>query len=147
MKLATVYRRSGKYLLNSSSQATSGVWIGKVFRVLPTSASDESLGRDVLAALQLSRTGIAHPDPKDWAAIQQPLLDAAGVRRWSQFVKGSDMVTVRLGDGVIEVTPERRVAGEEGLEEVPEKMMRIDDGVSPEELGKLVKQALDSQRV
>jgi hypothetical protein len=144
VKLVTVYRRRGQYLLNSNSQATSGVWIGKLFRVLPTSIPEEQLGREVLSALQLSRTGIAHPDPKDWPAIQQPLLDAAGVKSWSQFAKGTDMVTVRLGDGVIEVTPERQASGEEGFEEVLEKKTRVGEAVNPEELGKLVKQALDS---
>jgi hypothetical protein len=58
-------------------------------------ASNEDLGKAVLAALEHSVHSLPHPNNSELRKIGAPLLKAAAVRSWKAFTHGATSVGVR----------------------------------------------------
>ncbi len=92
MKTATAYLVGEHILLQAMSLTESGVWIADG-RVLTIPADDRSgLAEGIKTSLDASRAGVAHPSQSEWKSIQQPMLQAAGVRTWAALGKKAKAV-------------------------------------------------------
>ncbi len=92
MKTATAYLVGEHILLQAMSLTESGVWIADG-HVLTIPADDRSgLAEGIKTSLDASRAGVAHPSQSEWKSIQQPMLQAAGVRTWAALGKKAKAV-------------------------------------------------------
>jgi hypothetical protein len=107
MKAASLYLRRGKVFVESNSRTTSGFWIvtGPV-RVFDE-ADIAGVGEALRMALENSRRGVETPGPGE--DLTGPMRAAADVKTWSAFVKEARSVDATLTDGVVTLTPYRRV--------------------------------------
>lgn len=140
MKLATVYERKGRLIVQPSSKTTAGIWILQE-PVLSTSADADAgeVGALVRQALESSQADVPHPTR--WAGLVQPLLKAAGVRSYKTFVNGARGIDVYQEGETISFTPFRNLGHKEGFEPISEKEL---ESKSPgaAEIGRLVRQCL-----
>lgn len=144
MKLANIFQRAGAFLIHPSSRTTDGVWILESPCVrLRIDVSDETLGQTVLAQLKASRTGVPHPT--DWKSVARPLLDAAEVRSWSTFTKGTLSVKVMADGDIVQVTPTANLGARGGFEELLAERRSL-EAPSAQSLGTLVREAIESAR-
>jgi hypothetical protein len=90
--MASIYRRKGKYYVTASSKTRDGFWLeeGPV-KVLDVSDS-AALAPTVRSALARSAYGIRAP--KDWSSHTSNVAEAAGLKRFSAFAKGTALVGV-----------------------------------------------------
>jgi len=93
MKLASAFLRKGNIFIQGSSQTTTGVWItsGPV-HIFNQEANTQEIGDAIIDLLKCSIQGIPHPKQTEWKNIQAPMLNAAGVKTWSTFAKGTKAV-------------------------------------------------------
>jgi hypothetical protein len=107
MKAASIYLRRGKFFVDTESRTTAGFWIatGPV-RVLNESDS-AGVSEALKSALEASTTGVDTPSPGE--DLTGPMLAAAGLKSWGSFVKDAKCVGATLADGVITLTPDRKV--------------------------------------
>jgi hypothetical protein len=105
MRSAQVYLRQGKYYINPEVGSQGGdpcLFSGPV-TTLPSNSPPEVIGEAILTALQASHKHA--PWPTDWKALSLPLFQAAGVKSWATFFKGTLCVRVDSKDGAIEIIP------------------------------------------
>lgn len=116
MKAATIYERKGKLYVHSLSKTITGVWVIND----PVLAVDQEefgeVGRSIRACLAASREGIAHP--KVFANLFNSVLDIAGVKSFSTFLKSAKCVEVEASDGAVVTL-------------IPTRNEGIDDGFTP----------------
>jgi hypothetical protein len=128
-------------IVHPVSETVNGVGIASPpFEVLTVGSSPEALGTAVVAALGESRTEVAHPT--DFPAIARPLYEAAGVKSWSTFVKGSSMCTVEVDGSTLRIEPWENQGAREGFEPILENRLALPASSSIESLGLAVLDAL-----
>ncbi|HWO26384.1 MAG TPA: hypothetical protein VNO30_46970 [Kofleriaceae bacterium] len=116
MKRAAAYWRQKKYLVLSASRTTDGLWIlGKPCFAISDASSDIELERAIWTALEASQIGISHP--RNWDELPDPLLDLAGVKKWSAFSKGASCLHIKEEGGRIVLIPTRNLGPAEGFED------------------------------
>src|SRR5688500_11203135 len=103
MKLALVFSRQGSMYVQAHSKTTAGVWIfeGGCTKVHP---EEPKLVSEIKAALDRSREGVPHPNFRD-TDLTKAILDAAGVKTWGTFAKGTKAIEVALGQEGFVLTP------------------------------------------
>lgn len=107
VKMATAFLRAEKIYLCPYSRTIKGLWIA-CEPILVTSATDESLGEQILQTLAKSSENV--PDPESlaksdsWNSIKA-LVRAAGVRSYEAFADSTQCVGVMLDDKGVEFTP------------------------------------------
>jgi len=103
---ASVYRRGTTLFLVTASQSEGryGLWIesGPHFTRAVTAGAD-AIGDGLAKALEASRTGV--PYPADPQSLAVPLIEAAGVKTWNAFVKGTELYHVERGATGVQITP------------------------------------------
>src|SRR5262245_46959978 len=105
MRTASIYRRGDRFIIHPWSMAVSGVFLGTApFLVLDVSAVPTEIGAALRRALASVKTGLPHPT--DFSNMGRPLLEAAGVKRWSQFLQGAVGVVVSDDDLSITFAPQ-----------------------------------------
>src|SRR5262245_33108896 len=102
---ATIYERNGMLLVYPSSQTTTGLWMTDTPSIkMPSKASPEEIGKAVLSALDGSRIGVEHPKSREsFARHTEALLQDAGVKSWSTFVRSARAVDVARDEVQLEV--------------------------------------------
>lgn len=140
MRRATVYRRGGKYLVHASSRTTEGAWI--VWDPTLAMSEDEEageLGRNIVAALDGSCSGVPHP--RDWKAVLSPLLALGGVKSWATFCKSAACVEVEEEGGRVALVPTRNLGSDDGFEpDLTNQLITTRD--DPTRLGALIAEVL-----
>ena len=139
MSLVGLYARSSKVFLHLMDRADTGLWIGSAqVRTFSEPVKAKEIGAAILELLPLSR---AVPHPASWKGLNpaKPLLDAAGVRSWSTFMKGSSSGSVCSEDGKLAVERSEN-SGSKGF--TPLDSRTLDASVSPSELGHAALKAL-----
>lgn len=140
MRLAIANRRKGHYFIQTARQTTDGVWIlGTPCVALLETSSDTELERAIQAALDASQIGIPHPC--NWDEVPDPLLDLAGVKTWSAFVKGASCLHVEGEGERITLVPTRNLGPKEGFEEDLSRKVVLEGGAR-ETLGASVRRLL-----
>jgi hypothetical protein len=140
MKSATVYKRKGKFLFQSESKTTEGVWIGHEPNIImETDSPTKEIGEALLKVINSSKIGVPHPT--DWKSFEKnnvlPFIQLAGIKSWSSFIKGTLSCSVEEDSGMIVIIPSIN-HGKEGFEPSPEKEIKISSESSVEEIGKAI---------
>ena len=124
MKTATIYERKGKLYVHSSSKTTAGVWVINA-PVLAVDKEDAGeIGRAIRECLAASREGISHP--KSFANLFNPVLDLAGVKSFSTFVRSAKCVEIEtMDDAVVAFIPTQNEGANDGFAPLPNKTEAI----------------------
>lgn len=104
VRMASIYRRQDKDYVTASSRTLDGFWLEEG-PVTVMDAADPALPDAVLSALARSRQGIAAP--KNFSTHVTRVVEAAGLKRYSAFAKGTAHVGVLQEGGRLRVTPFR----------------------------------------
>jgi hypothetical protein len=118
-ELAEVDARRDRLIVSAIALAPSGFhetqdWV----RELPAGVDAEALGAAVDEALRRSGEGHIEPEGETFAAQ----LKAAGVKSWSQYVRGLTSVRVDREGEKVELLPFRNLGARQGLHELPEQI-------------------------
>lgn len=142
MKFATIYKRGAVLIIHPTSKTTAGVGIGTPpFLVVDADASPGIIGRELVQALQAGRSGIPHP--VDWSNVGTPLLEAAKVRSWSAFVRGTLCCVVSDDGKDIGLIPTVNRGARTGFEHLPDDELSVPSTAPPEQVGLAVRKALE----
>lgn len=112
VRMASIYRRNGKYYVTASSKTRDGFWLEEGPVDVLDTPDFAALADSVHSALERSTFGIRAP--KDWSSHVNRVVEAAGLKRFSAFAKGTAHVSVREADGRLRVTPYRNGGSREG---------------------------------
>lgn len=139
IKRAYALLRRGKIFLQGYSVTTDGAIVAyrKVFISVDEDAL--SLGEKTAQLILESTTGIPHPKKsEEWAALQTPMLEAAGVKSWTTLAKGSKAIIIELIDARVQIEPSSGY-GKESVVSHPE--CRVFSSLDFEDLGQAVARA------
>ena len=91
-----VYERSENLFIFTLSAVSDAYWIGDgpVYKLTKTNSVE--IGLTVRKCLEASRYGMPHPTDADRTKRIQPLLEAAGVKSYSDFAKLARSVRVMI---------------------------------------------------
>jgi len=141
MNRATVYKRRKNLIVHPSSETTAGVVIATPpFTLLPEDVSPTDLGRAVLEALKASQEGVPHPT--DWGPVTEALLNAAEVKSWANFAKGTISCALHSDGTSIRFTPKKNNAPRGGFTFLEDRALAIPAQSSAEDIGQGVLDAL-----
>jgi hypothetical protein len=121
MKSASVYYWSDRFYFCSKSQSVAGVWIASspYFKIESQSALEE-LHNAAIAVLNASRGPVPHPEREDLSSIGAGLLELAGVRTWTAFMKETiSVLGLRADENVLRIVPHRDARPKGGFQELP----------------------------
>jgi len=139
-KSAEILEFNGRYFFLAYSSSASGC-IGDGERTsIQVRCSDYELGKMTLDTLDRCRKGL--PAPTDWAAIAEKGLDETGAKSWKQLEKRGKYVSVEQDKTTCTVIPTvfNKIDGNYDDLDRKKTMHTID--VTPEELGKAIREAL-----
>lgn len=144
VRLCNIDLRDGEYIVDSYSKTSDGFWVGTgACTRLPVDTAAGRLGAAVRDALDRSEQGVPTP-PRD-ADLARPLLEALGLKIYSEYARGTRSVEVAAtdsGDGeTVEVTPKANGGAKRGFTPIEEAVTSFAYD-SPEQLGKEVVAAL-----
>ncbi len=124
IRIASVYFFQGRALVHALGRTVKGAWIpAGPIQVLPAEPV-AGVASALLSALADSRQGL--PQPEDWAAVMEPLLEASGAPKWPDFLKGAACLGVEQRDAVLSVVPTRNLGEEGGFEPLLTEAVRPD---------------------
>ena len=125
MRMASIYRRQGKDYVTASSRTRDGFWLeeGPVDLL---DAGDPALAEAVRSALARSRHGIAAP--KDWSSHRNRVAEAAGLKRFSAFAKGTALVSVKGEAGQLRIMPHRNGGSRNGYLGLEDQALELPAG-------------------
>jgi hypothetical protein len=107
MKRASIFLRRGELFFDSESQTLDRFWVS-TDEVLAVRVEDlDGIASGLKDALQKSRLGVKTPPPS--TDLTGSLLAAAKVKTWSAFTRGAKCVSASLENGVVSLTPNRRI--------------------------------------
>ncbi len=116
MKRCAVYRRRGKLLVAPGSRTVDGFWLTHApYTSLDVEVSEVELGEVVVGAISLSARDIPTPDWKNGNPVMEALLDAAGVKSHSTFMKGAELVEVEVEEEWARLIPMINKGGRGGF--------------------------------
>jgi hypothetical protein len=107
--------RGDAILVASLAERENGWQMQPDIRRLTRDTGASELGAEVEAALLRSAAGEGEGEDGFEA-----LLRSAGVKSWSQYVKGLDSVRVRRNGDTVKVVPQRNRGARQGLEDISE---------------------------
>jgi hypothetical protein len=123
-QLAEVAMRNGYFFISSYSQTTDGFWTrNNDILTCTVTSSEDYLGEVVLATLTHSRVNIATPPQQ--SRRPDPLLKAAGVGSYSEFMKRTRIVQVERTNDQLTVTPTRNLGSREGFAPLDHKQLTV----------------------
>jgi len=141
MEMASIYQRDGKWYVQSTSRTITGLWIATPPVVqVEARESRERKGEAVLQALNASQHGI--PTPSDGNSVAVPLLTAAKVRSWSEFMKKARSVHVEREGERLKVMPYRKTDYTGAQQGIPDEAVELPVSAPAEEVGAAVEEAL-----
>lgn len=137
-----IYERRGSLFVRTCLQTEVGLWLEQgPCKMLPSSAEPTVIGEAARDAL--ARSGKTIPHPTEWKSVDEdnPILELAGIKRWSTFRKGARALGVSLYDDRIELIPSEN-EGSEGFGPLTDDALRLAPDASAEELGTAINEAL-----
>jgi hypothetical protein len=139
MREATLYGRSGRYYVHSSSKTTAGVWVAHAPFLTIGGEELTGLGQAMQECLLASREGVTHPS--SWGGLLQPMLKLAGVKSYVAFARLSKCVTVLENDDrTVSLIPTRNGGSREGFVHLNDKTSTVENTL--ETLGTAAVEAL-----
>lgn len=138
---AGLYERRDSVFIIPALQTDDGLWIEQgPCAKLPSQSLPDVIGRAVLDAL--THSGEIIPHPTEWKSPDEdnPILQAAGIKRWSTFQKGARTVDIGLYGEQLMLTPTRS-EGADGFAHLDTDVI-LPATSTAAEVGEAVKQAL-----
>jgi hypothetical protein len=130
-------------LVCAESKTSAGFWvIAEPYVVLPLATEPEALGNAVIEALSHSLGDV--PTPKDWKALAQRRLKAAGTKSEKDFQSGSRLVAIKQSSAGLTVEPHHNggAHGEKkGFHELKELEVVLTSNASHDQIGTAVLEA------
>lgn len=123
VRMASIYRRQDKFYVTASSRTRDGFWLEEGPVDLLDAMDPQGLNGAVRSALARSTEGIRAP--KDWSRHVNRVVEAAGLKRYGAFAKGTAHVSVRQADGAMRVTPYRNGGSKEGYLGLEDQALEI----------------------
>ena len=136
MKRAAIFLRRGELFFDSESQTHDTFWVGTGDVFTSDVDNVDLIASSLRSALEGSRIGVKTPPPS--ADLSGPLLAAAKVKTWSAFTRGAKCVSAALANGIVTLTPQRRI--QTGYTDIVEKERSV--RVNSETLGQAVLDAM-----
>lgn len=144
MQCAEVDVRKGDVLVSTFSQTSTGAWIGTgETEKLSITSPPSLLGAAIHQALAASQTGVRHPRQDEWKGLEERLLKAAGVRRYSEFVKGARSVSAELDVHGLRLVPMKNMGAKGGFVHLTDKTLTLQAEATDEEVGQAILRALE----
>ena len=144
-KTAGIYKRKDALYIRASVRTEDDLWLedGPCTR-LDVTASPSEIGDALLEAL--SRSGRVVPHPTEWKSVDEdnPILQAAGIKRWSTFRKGSWCLSISLREELSLIPTVNE--GSDGFGHLPDDAVRLPTTATALEVGEAVQQALSRCR-
>ena len=142
MKGVTLYRRESSYLLCSDAKTTQGYWVNtEPCLEVPADCSLRELGESIRRVLEASRVGVAPLTDSSAGGMFPPLARLTGVKRWSEFAKGTQHCSLREEDSSITITPSQN-QGSHGFAYLPDEAVRVPREASAVEIGQAMKEGI-----
>lgn len=118
MRSASITRRNRRIIIHPWSTTVSGLGIGtNPILVLEVNEDPEKIGEAIVEALAAVQVGLPHPDPSEWADQDKQFFEAAGVRSWSEFVRGAVASGIIAHEDRLEFLPKRNLGSRGGFQE------------------------------
>lgn len=115
VRRAIAYLWRGRVFVVASSQTRMGVWIHTGCPIEVGIGEAAAIGQAVVNCLRSSREGVDHPAQDQWKAVTAPLLDLAGVKRWSSLARGLKAVSIERSGNSVAFTPTRNLGPKQGI--------------------------------
>jgi hypothetical protein len=122
--------------VESKSKTVDGAWIAEGTPLEVIGDQAERLGECTLTCLDLSMIEVPHPT--DFKALTAPLFELVGVRRWSDFVKGTLALDVEDSGETIRLTPMRNRGARDGFDFLQDRVAELKKPIGPLELGEAI---------
>ncbi len=128
-KGASLYQRGSFLFILPNHRTTKGIWVSGVpVMVIEEGAVDAiTIASKVREALSASVYDAPQPSQEQYKILFQPVLDAANVKSWATFMKGTRYVDLILADGAITLTPTRNAGAREGFKFTPAENLVVPD--------------------
>ncbi len=134
--------RRGVLWVCSYDQTVDGFWVmSEVTGPLDADMDDAALGRCVLAARRSSKIGVPTPSVAELSR-PAPVVAAAGVKSYAQFIKGLRSVNITFDGTAAEITPLSNLGARGGLVPIVDLVRRVDP-LDADEIGGTVRSALN----
>lgn len=144
-KTAGIYQRKDALYIRASVRTEDFLWIedGPCTKLDETVPPSE-VGDALLEAL--SRSGRVVPHPTEWKSGDEdnPILQAAGIKRWSTFRKGSRCLSISLREELSLIPTVNE--GSQGFGHLPDDAVHLPTTATALEVGEAVQQALSRCR-
>jgi hypothetical protein len=135
MQSAVAYRRKRKWYFHSEIKTTDGVWVA-THPFLSSEQESLDVGDRAKQALAKSTEGVSHPI--DWSGLFTPMLDLAGVKSWSSFSRGAELVGIEMEGNSIKLIPHRNLGPNEGFEPIVGDAIHLPSDASCEDIGNAI---------
>jgi hypothetical protein len=112
MRMASIYRRNGKDYVTASSRTRDGFWLEEGAVDVFDTGDSRALADSVRSALARSTQGVR--PPRDWSSHVNRVVEAAGLKRYSAFARGTALVTVEEKDRLLRMIPHHNGGSREG---------------------------------
>lgn len=138
---ASLYERRGVIFIVPALQTEDGLWIEqRPCTKLSSNSHLVEIGHAVLEALSLSGEIIPHPTEWKSADEDNPVLEAAGMKRWNSFRKQAKTIDIGLYGEQLMFTPTRS-EGRAGFAHLSDDVL-LPATATAIEIGEAVNQAL-----
>jgi hypothetical protein len=139
IRMASIYRRNGKDYVTACSRTRDGFWLEEGPVDVLDAGDSAALAQAVRSALARSTHGIR--SPKDCSSHVNRVVEAAGLKRYSAFARGTALVTVEEKDGLLRMIPNRNGGSREGYLGEEDKAIDLPSGTSG--LAEAIERAFD----
>lgn len=134
MKAATAYKKANRVYLHASSKTSAGVWVAShPFIQVESSAPPAIMGQSLMEALNGSQDGVPHPTK--WSELIAPLLEQAGVKSWTTFMRKAQCVNLETTVDGLKFIPTRNLGTSEGFEPMLDKVIELPPSTTLEQIG------------
>ena len=142
MKGASVDLRKSSYVFCSSAKTTQGYWVNSEPCIeLAADCSLRELGESARRVLEASKVGAA-PLTRSWpGGMFPPLARLTGVKRWSEFVRGTQHCELYEDGSLITITPCQN-RGTRGFFYLPDAAVRVPREASAIQIGQALNEAI-----
>lgn len=141
IRMASVYERGGKLYFSPTSRTVTGLWILTPPIVdLELTAKNADKGDALLRMLNASTTEVPNPAPGTSAAA--PLLTAANVASWSDFIRQARGIKIELHNGRLKFIPYKKVDDMGRHVSIPEHVIELREGSPNVEIGSAIEASL-----
>jgi len=148
---AAAYRRKGEFILHPLHRTRSGLLrLASPIQVMPDGATDDELGRAVLAALSKYSERAPNIRPEEFSKLSDALLEATKVKSLRAFASSAVSCSIEREDEEITLIPSDHghLHGESRSSFIhqPDRAIRVHQRAGQATIGRSLREAFDRCR-